>query len=977
MRARSSLIVVGLVLIFSTLLFAQVNSATLNGTVVDPQKAAVAGAVVTAKSTDTGQERTTQTNADGTFAINALPAGTYDVSVQASRFARAVEKGVLLEVGSAKTANFTLAIAGVKQEVEVTAEGAGIDVTRSTVEGVINQSSINELPLNGRNFSELAFLVPGNSLAPSFDPTKARAVEVSSLGNLGRGTNTTIDGVENNDFQIGGVSQNFTEESIQEFQVVTGRFSAELGRAGFNALNIVSKSGTNDFHGGAFIFFRDASLQATGPFAQKKPPFDREQFGGSVGGPIRRGKAFFFFAIERNREEGATTGGTRDVATHSIVSSFASTPFRETLLTAKTDFNVTNRDVLSFRYSLQKNHDIDPGTSRNGLLQDTSNFEAQTNRFNQVVASWTRTISNAVVNDFRFNTLFSVNAIQPLTTAPQIVFSSINVGANFRADQGNIQHRFEFKDDLSWVRGRHSLKFGADYSHLALPDPTNFNVFGPGLIGVTCDFPGDPGCPGITQDSQIPVTVALINAQTLTGGFPGFHQRGLIPATGDDTLGLYAQDDFRFTPNLTLNYGLRWEYDNDFIGKHQVNQFSPGKRHADKLDFGPRFGFAWDPTHNGKTLVRGGYGLYFDHNVIETRQLELLEDGVRLPIVASLGAGITGPGGCTLANPFCNVLPGGPPSIAVTANNLRQPFVHQWSIGFQRELIKDLTVTADYIGTRGRHFQRQVEVNHQPSGIVVNPNFDSVVETQTIANTQYDGLLVTATKRLSHRFQFLASYTLSRSLNEDNDLLGFITESSVPTNHGIDFGPAPNDSRHRFVLSGLAQLPWGIEFSPILTTFSSVPVNIVQNTDFSGKLGTGFNRLPGLERNAGNRQVTTGADINKIIGAFNANPVLVAEHGGPIALVNPNIDLSHPFFTTDFRLSKKFSFKERYSVDVGWEAFNIFNHVNILGIANTNYSGIQNNVESPNFGKPLGVTPGGVFGTGGPRAFQFITKFKF
>jgi Carboxypeptidase regulatory-like domain/TonB dependent receptor len=955
----------------------QVNTATLSGSVTDQQKAAVAGAKVTAKETSTGQERSAQTNSDGSFTITNLPAGKYDVTVEAKGFSRSIVKDLELEVGRVGNADFLLTVAGATEKVVVNEEVSGVETTSSTIEGVVNERSIDELPLNGRNFTELTFLLPGNTLAPSFDPTKARSVEVSSLGNLGRGTNTTVDGVEDNDSQIGGVSENFTEESIQEFQVVTGRFSAEFGRAGFNALNVVSKSGTNDFHGGAFLFFRDDALQAKGPFGGAiKAPFDREQFGGSVGGPIIKDKAFFFFALERNREQGATTGGSRDTVNKVITQGFLSTPFREYLLTAKGDLLPTSKDRISMRFSLQRNNDTDPGTSRNGLLQDPSNFENQKNRFYQGVASWTRTLSNTMVNDARVNFLFTENRIQPLTMNSQIVFPSINVGANFRADQGNIQHRFQVKDDLSRVSGRHTLKFGADYSHIWLPEPTNFNLFGPGLIFAACDFPGQPTCPNATTDSQIPVLFALINAQTLAGKFTSFGVLGGIPPVADDTVGLYAQDDWKVRPNLTVNLGLRWEYDNDYIGKHQINQFDPAKRSVDKADFGPRVGFAWDPSRNGRTSVHGGYGLYFDHNVIETRQLELLEDGVRLPIVVSAG------GGCTLANPFCNVLPGGPPSIAVTANNLRQPLVHQWSIGVQREMWKDWVFTADYIGTRGRHFQRTVEVNRflNPDGSLnhINPAFDSVAETQTIANTQFDGLLATVKKRFTKRFQFLASYTLSRSLNEDNDLLGFITSSSVPTNHGVDFGPSPNDSRHRLVLSGVFDLPYGVEFAPILTTFSSVPFDITQNTDRSGNLGTHFFRVPGLERNAGNRQVHNSGELNAIIKADNQNPAIVKELGGLIPLVPDNIDFGHPFFTLDFRLVKKFTWKERYGVDVGWEAFNIFNHINILGIANTNYAGIQGNVTSGStFGQPLGVTPGGVFGTGGPRAFQFLTRFHF
>jgi outer membrane receptor protein involved in Fe transport len=959
----------------------QVSTATLGGTVVDQQKAAVAGATVTAKESATGLERSTQTNSDGSYTITNLPAGKYDVTVEAKGFARSVVKDLGLEVGRVADTDFTISVAGTAEKVVVSEEAVGVDTTESTIEGVVNERSIGDLPLNGRNFLELTFLLPGNVNAPSFDPTKARSVEVSSLGNLGRGTNTTVDGVEDNDSQIGGISQNYTEESIQEFQVVTGRFSAEFGRAGFNALNIVSKSGTNEFHGGAFLFFRDDALQAKGPFGGAvKAPFDREQFGGSVGGPIIKDKAFFFFALERNREQGATTGGSRNTVNDVITKTFLSTPFREYLLTAKSDLLVTSKDRVSMRFSLQRNNDTDPGTSRNGLLQDPNNFENQLNRFYQGVASWTRTLSNTKVNDLRVNFLFTENRIQPLTKTSQIVFPSINVGANFRADQGNIQHRVQLKDDLSLVSGRHTLKFGADYSHIWLPEPTNFNLFGPGLIFAACDFPGQATCPGITQDSQIPVLFGLINAQTLAGKFTSFGVLGAIPPVADDTVGLYAQDDWKVRPNLTFNLGLRWEYDNDYIGKHQVNQFSPGKRTVDKADFGPRVGFAWDPTHDGRTSVRGGYGLYFDHNVIETRQLELLEDGVRLPIVVSASDFKKGPI-CTLANPFCNVLPGGPPSIAVTANNLRQPFVHQWAIGFQREFWKDWVVTADYIGTRGRHFQRTVEVNRflNPDGSLnhINPAFDSVAETQTIANTQFDGLLATVNKRFTKRFQMLASYTLSRSLNEDNDLLGFISSSSDPKNHALDFGPSPNDSRHRLVLSGVFDLPYGVEFAPILTTFSSVPFEITQNADLSGNLGTHFFRVPGLERNAGNRQVHNGSELNAIINADNQNPTIVKAVGGLIPLVNPNIDFGHPFFTLDFRLVKRFTWKERYHVDIGWEAFNIFNHINILGIANTNYAGIQGNVTSPSFGQPLGVTPGGVFGTGGPRAFQLVSRFHF
>ena len=221
------------------------------------------------------------------------------------------------------------------------------------------------------------------------------------------------------------------------------------------------------------------------------------------------------------------------------------------------------------------------------------------------------------------------------------------------------------------------------------------------------------------------------------------------------------------------------------------------------------------------------------------------------------------------------------------------------------------------------------------------------------------------------------SYTLSKTSDEANELLEFIGGTSDPLNPQLDFGSSSFDARHRLTFIGNFKLSKDVIVTPIIRASSSLPFEIVQNHDFSEGAVTGFFRLPVLGRNAGNRQVHTGADVNRAIDSFNANPSLVMAHGGPLAHVDPNLDLSRPYFSLDLRVTKGFSFKEKATLEFGIDAFNLFNHTNVMGLSSANSSGLQNNVETPNFGKPLGVLPGGMFGPNAPRAFKLIAKFSF
>ena len=336
----------------------QITSATVVGTVRDAQGAAVPSATVTVTGRGNGVSRTATTNSEGRFTIPNVPPGTVDISVTAQGFAALARQDVALEVGQSVTLDFEVGVGAVKETVVVGGREVAIDSTRSVVDDVISTKAIESLPLNGRNFLELAFLIPGNAPAPNFDPTKTNTVTISSAGQLGRGGNVMIDGADNNDDVVGGPLQNVTEESVQEFQISTNRFSAETGRSASSAINIVTKSGNDDLHGSASIFGRNSSWQALPVTYDRtnggEPPFDRQQYSAAVGGPLVAQKAFWFGAIEYRNQDGAVLVGARNTANQTITRSFAMAPLDDLLGSGRVDFRPSNSDSVFVRYAGEK-----------------------------------------------------------------------------------------------------------------------------------------------------------------------------------------------------------------------------------------------------------------------------------------------------------------------------------------------------------------------------------------------------------------------------------------------------------------------------------------------------------------------------------------------------------------------------------------------------------------------------------------------
>src|SRR5215212_140068 len=304
----------------SSIVFSQAANATLTGTITDPHGAVVSAATVTATQNTTGVKRETVSNDDGLYVLSNMPPGDYELRIEAKGFTTKVSKtDVSLNVGQTVTLNVPLEI-GVSESVvvDLVSHRQLIDNSDSLIHGIIDSREIENLPLNGRNFLELALLIPGNAPAPNFDPTKTNTVLISSAGQLGRGGNVTVDGADNNDDVVGGSLINISQEAVQEFQIATNRFSAELGRSGSSVINIVTRSGANDLHGSASIFFRDRNLQgppATFDRSNDDPPFDREQVALAAGGPVRKDRIFWFGAYEYRNQDGAVLVGERDTAT--------------------------------------------------------------------------------------------------------------------------------------------------------------------------------------------------------------------------------------------------------------------------------------------------------------------------------------------------------------------------------------------------------------------------------------------------------------------------------------------------------------------------------------------------------------------------------------------------------------------------------------------------------------------------------------
>jgi hypothetical protein len=986
----------------------QAANATLTGTVTDPHGAVVAGVAVTATHKATGVKRETTSNDAGLYVLSNMPPGDYELRIEAKGFITKISKTTIpLKVGQTLTLNVPLEI-GVSESVVVDLIDYRplIDNSDSLIHGIVESREVESLPLNGRNFLELALLIPGNTPAPNFDPTKTNTVVISSAGQLGRGGNVTIDGADTNDDVVGGSVQNISQDAIKEFQIATNRFSAQLGRSGSSVINVVTKSGSNELHGWGSLFFRDSALQGLPATFDRtlnqSPPFDREQYAFALGGPIKHDRAFFFGSFENRNQDGVVLVGARDLASRTIRRDFAPSPLDDFMTTNRVDWNASRNDLLNFRYSFQREKGIAASTLVRSI-GSASQRQSSENKSHAFVANYTRLLSPNDINNFIFSFSNFINDTLPVTPGPQLTFPSIQDGASFRVPQQTRQRRFQFSDSYTMIRGNHVFHFGGEVQRVQ--SDLDLKVFQQGRVELIEDFPDfDRNLDGRVDDND------LLFAVTLRSGVPD--RSLLLPDTNNTYLAAFVQDDWRVHRQFTLNLGLRYELDTDVKNVSRTDELNPlilpflhGKRTRDKNNFAPRVGFNYS-TADLHTSIHAGYGIYYDRVTLEIQTLERGLDGRALPVEVRAGNlffippqflfdsvnGVFPPPAPTVAHPFTGfVLPGaGAGGINIIDNDLQNPMVHQMNAGIQHEFRHDFAVRADYLRNVGTHFIIGRVIGTVPLNPVVGGP-DIVKNLESSVRTKYDGLLLSVEKGFAKNYQFRASYTLSRSFNYANDDQIPFSNGPIDSNDlRREYGPTPNDQRHRFSFSGVFQLPGEVRLSPILTLASAVPIDIL--------LPDGSSRVCELQRNAGTRQFHTGAELNAALAQINAAGGSLCPNPDPstgfkprvlVPLVRDDLKLGDSFSSLDLRVSKVFRLGERWSVEPIAEVFNLFNVTNVLGVSNVNYSGFSNvlvpdsnNPSSPgflrssSFGQPV-TTAGGVFGSGGPRAFQFAARVTF
>jgi len=784
---------------------AQVTTADVVGHVTDPNALAVAGARVTVSNPSTGLVRETASSETGDFAVTLLPPGIYKISVEKQGFSTAVYDQIELVVGQKRTFDVTLKIGGASTIVTVTEEAPLIETTSSEIQGSVSPLEVRELPVVDRNFAGLMTLVPGVRPAENFDPTKTRSGNVTVNGTDGRAIDYNVDGGDNKDNVIGGLVQNFTMEGIQEFNVVTDRYTAESGRAVGAVVNVISKSGTNQFHGTALGLFQNNGLNAARfdlPSGTGNPPkFHRYQYGGSIGGPIKKDKLFFFGAFEQKREPGNIGVGadafTQLTALSNVPAASVPTvsgslaipvssvpfPYIDDLVTVKVDWRITQKQTAYARYGREKwtNPDDQLG---NPVVTDASQTNNDVNQFHSMVLSHNYVLTPNKINTVTFQFQDFVNAILPaptrtftvqtangVATNPEICFlqavgcgggaPEVEVGQNVNVPQETLIRKYQVRDDFNLILGRHNMKFGANYIYLAKLG--GFFFFGANGYQVTFwDLPT-----GILSDTttypQGLSTPGAVAEMTFNGG------SGTTAQPPAHEIGLYYQDDFKVSPRLTLNLGLRWDANPNFLTPQLTNDplttnraiavlkevlGSPAvpadpvaadglaraellagndsrlrKTTADWKQFQPRIGFAWDPTGAGKMVIRGGYGIARDQIfqnltlfAIQQEQHTLYQtffDRTASAKGTKCAAG-------TPATDLCNYRFGvdplpvstfSPTDLANGATGriidpfMTDPWSQQASIGFQYQVSNDYAVSADYYHVLGTHEPRVLQMN--------------------------------------------------------------------------------------------------------------------------------------------------------------------------------------------------------------------------------------------------------------------------
>ena len=1061
-RLSQSLLCIAASVVFPCL--AQVPVGSLNGSAHDPSGGVMPNVAITVTNKDTGALRQVVTGVDGTFGVSPLPAGTYVVKAGASGFRTLIQEATVL-VGQATTIDLVMQVGAANEVVSVQGEAAQIDYDSHTISGVIGREEIEDLPLNGRSFLNLAMLEPGVTVSANSVGQYNRLFDVNILGaDSGNGSvRITVDGATIADSVTGGTQQNFSQEVVQEFQLSSTNLDLSNAIGAGGAVNIATRGGTNDFHGAVFFYDRDHDFSAY-PYLQRvttepaSPFFARRQSGYDFGGPIIKDKLFFFSAFEHTNQVGVYSEFPSDPLFQQFAS-YAASPFHENELNERFDWIISPKHTASLRYS----HDGNNGYAPAGSGQLPSDWDVNTNWADSGVFALTSALTPSTANEFRYSYTFWSNYNNPPTAAqcpapclglgmPNLSIygvSNFTIGDATNAPQSRLLRRHIFSDNVSKMKGGHNMKMGAYWEYqygvgtYAYAAPAAAELYSPEIVQYF-----NSQVPGPFQIS-VPSSYNTINdlLQLPVAGFemgvgdinqPPLWNRG--NADHDNTFHFFFQDNWRVKPRFSLNYGLAWTYESNALNfdltkpAYLAPIFGAGnlghELHSPH-DFSPMLGFAWTVTNDNKTVIRGGGGIYYDTINIEVRLIEramlgpagtgraLLGDSVFFPTIAQINdfgalpgplqptalssqpttftgaelvelipqfyagaqAELGPPGNTSLAIRNINVFKTG---TELLAQNFRPPYSEHASIGIQREVRSDFVVTADFVFRQYLHQMiRDTDLNHfySSEGPVIpvctgseatNPLAEcSTGVIQGIisgARSHYKGLLMKANKRFSNRTSGQLSYAYSSQVGYN----GLVDDS----NWFASWGP---QAGHQLLTGSLiVNLPWGFQISGITSYQSVGPIEpMISGVDLNGNGAveageTGGSPLPGIGYNEFGVSASK-AELIQLVNQFNQTYAGKTTTTGVIPTIALPNTWSFPraFNSQDMRLTKTFNLgTERLKLKLIGECFNVFNIANLGGYSyNLTPTGAG-------FGVPTS-RDSNIFGSGGPRAFQFAGRFEF
>lgn len=902
-----------------------VTSATLSGRVEDVRGAAVPGATVVVTNVDTNQKHTTASDDEGRYRFPYLPVGDYQVAVEGGGFAPLTRR-LTLTVGQSLDVPLSLSVAGVAEDVQVNSANApAVETARTQVAETVLPKDVESLPLNGRNFLDLALLLPGVSRTNTgnvqrFAETSAvPGTGISIAGQRNLANSFIVDGASANDDSVELAGTYYSQEVIREFQVVTSGAVAEFGRASGGFVNIVTQSGTNDIHGKAYGFLRNQRLDARNPLAPTKDPLTQTQYGGSFGAPFVRNRTFFFGNVEQTRRNDSNVITIAPASVAAINNRLQAVGYQgsrvqtglvpggydTTNLFARLDHQLNRRNSFTATYNF---YDIGAVNARTvGGLNAVSRGTNLDNQDHTVNLQNITTVGSNSLNELRFQFRRSrLGAPAIDQTGPAV---SINGVASFGTATNSPTRRdidlYQLTDNFSAVRGNHSVKFGGEYLYNDL----------------------DIGFPGALQG--VYTFTNLTNF--LNGNYSQFQQAFGTPsqAQKNPNVGVFARDEWRARRDLTLNFGVRYDL-----------QFLPDPIETDTDNLAPRFGFAYSP--NEKTVIRGSYGLYYDRIPTRATSNALQRDGSKY-VVAILSR--TSPG----APVFPNVLAAQPsvlltkPSVTRIDPEIENSSSRQANLQIERALPWDASVSVGYIHLRGKHIilSRNVNVPRCAASVDANlcrpdPNFGNVSRFEGSGDSYYDGMVVSFNKRQGRWATARVSYTLSKAIDDSGNF--FFSTPQDNSDLRSEKSLSDNDQRHRLTVSGTFDAPatfenrfardafGGFQLSYIFTYASRLPFNVLAGSDLNGDSNNN-DRPRGLGRNTGR-----GFD----------------------------------FASFDLRLARRFRVTEKFNLELIAEGFNLFNRAN--------YS-VPNN----NFG--TGATPPATFGQPtaafDPRQLQLGFRLNF